>query len=153
MKPGRKLVIDAEENKVEVSELTADEAHAMKADWAARVAALRQRWETSRDREALLGALIFYQLQLPEWLFKGLMETFEELTRNPDATRFLAVRYAHDALGMTMDEAYEWASENVTEPAARGGRDVMMKSYQRIRSKVAKIDQIQPRPRARRRRT
>jgi hypothetical protein len=152
MKPGRKLVIDVEENKVEVSELTADEAHAMKADWAARVAALRQRWETSRDREALLGALIFYQPQLPEWLFKGLMETFEELTRNPDATRFLAVRYAHDASGMTMDEAYEWASENVTDAAARGGPDAMMKSYQKIRRVVAKIDRIKPRQRRPRRR-
>jgi hypothetical protein len=152
MKPGRKLVIDVEENKLEVSEVTADEARAMQADWTARVAALRQRWETSRDREALLGALIFYQLRLPEWLFKGLMETFEQLSKDRDTTRFLAVRYAHDVLGMTMDEAYDWASENVTDPAASGGRDTMMKSYQKMRPQVAKIDRIKPHPRARPRR-
>jgi hypothetical protein len=152
MRPGQKLVINVDESKVELSELTADEAHVMTADWAARVDALRQRWETSRDREALLGALVFYQAQLPEWLFKGLMETFEELVRNPDATRFLFVRYAHDKLQKTMDEAYDWASEHVTDPAARGGRDAMMKSYQKIRRRVAPMDRIQRRPRARRRR-
>ncbi len=79
------------------------------------------------------------------------MDTFEELLRDPHATRFLAVRYAHDVRGLTMDAAYDWASENVTDPAARGGRDTMMKSYQKIRSKVAKIDRIKPRPRGIRR--
>jgi hypothetical protein len=148
IKPG-KLVIDVEEKKVEFSALTADDAAAMRADRLARLEALRQRWQTARDREALLGALIFYQTHLPEGLFKGLMEVFEELTRNPNATRFLAVRYAHDTLGMTMDAAYDWASENLADSVARGGRDVMMKSYQKIRSKVATIDRIQPRPRAR----
>jgi hypothetical protein len=147
-----KFVIDVEENRVEFSELTAEEARATSADRLARLDALRQRWETSGDREALLGALIFYQARLPEWLFKGLMKTFEELSRSPHATRFLAVRYAHDALAMTMDEAYDWASENITDPAARGGRDTMMKSYQRIRSKVAKMDQIERHTRARPRR-
>jgi len=152
MKPGQKLVIDVEENKLEISDLTAEEARAMSADRRTRLEGLQRRWETSGDREALLGALIFYQASLPEWLFKGLNKAFEDLTRSPHATRFLAVRYAHDALGMTMDEAYDWASENVIDPAARGGRDTMMKSYQRMRSKVAKIDRIQPRPRGRRRR-
>jgi hypothetical protein len=152
MKPGHKLVIDVDENKLELSELTADEAQEMRADSAARVEDLRQRWESARDREALLGALIFYQARLPHWLFKGLMETFEELLRNPDVTRFLTVRYAHDVLGMTMDAAYDWASEHVTDPAARGGRDAMMKSYQKIRRRVAPIDRIQRRPPARRRR-
>jgi hypothetical protein len=147
-----KFVIDVEENRVEFLELTAGEARAMSADWRARVEGLRQRWETSGDREALLGALISYQAQLPQWLFKGLMATFEKLLRNPDATRFLAVRYAHDDLGMTMDAAYDWASENVTDPAARGGRDAMMKSYQKVRSRVAPMDRIQRRPPAGRRR-
>jgi hypothetical protein len=55
----------------------------MKADWAARVAALRQRWETSLDREALLGALIFYQLQLPEWLFRVLWRPLKSLHATP----------------------------------------------------------------------
>src|SRR5262249_53495109 len=135
-----KFVIDVEEKKLEFSDLTADQARAMRADWAARVEALRHRWETSRERAPLRGSLVFDQPLSRPWLFKGLMESFEELSRSPHATRFLAVRYAHDALEMPMDEAYDWASENVTDPAARGGRDAMMKSYQRIRSKVAKID-------------
>ena len=49
-------------------------------------------------------------------------------------------------LGMTMDEAYDWASDNVTDPLAIGGRDIMMKSYQKIRRQVAKIDRIRSRP-------
>jgi hypothetical protein len=133
--------------------LTIDEARAMAADMTARLAALRRRWEASGDLQALLGALIFYQQRLPEWLFKGLMQNFNQQFKNPDAIRFLAVRHAHDVLGMTMDEAYDWASNNVTDPTAKGGRDTMMKSYQKIRPQVAQIDRIQPRLRARRRRS
>jgi len=151
IKRGRKLVIDVERQKREVSELTVDEADAMAADITARVAGLRRRWEAFADLQALVGALIFYQLQLPEWLFKGLMQNFEQQFKNPDAIRFLAVRHAHDVLGMTMDEAYDWACENITDPVATGRRDAMMKSYQRIRRQVAQIDRIRPRPRRRRR--
>ena len=124
----------------------------MAADMAARVAGLRQRWEELGDVQVLLGALIFYQQQLPEWLFKGLMQSFEQQFKNPDAIRFLAVRHAHDVLGKTMDESYDWASDNIDDPAARGGRDTMMKSYQKIRSQVGEIDRIRPRPRTRSRR-
>jgi len=148
---GRKLVVDVERNHCEISDLTVDEARAMAADVTARMETLRQRWEASGDPQALLGALIFCQLQLPEWLFKGVMKNFEQQLNNPYATRFLAVRYAHDVLGKTMDECYDWASENVTDPIARGRRDSMMKSYQKISSQVAKIDDIQPRPRRGRR--
>jgi len=142
-----KVVVDVERQSCEVSDLTADDAHAMAADMTARLADLRQRWETSGDPLALLGALIFYEPHLPEWLFKGLMQTFEQQFKNPDAIRFLAVRHAHDVLGMTMDGSYDWASDNVTDPIARGGRDTMMKSYQKIRSQVGDIDRIRPRPR------
>ena len=152
MKGGWKVVVDAEKRKCEVSDLTAGEASALAADIRARQAALRRRWEESGDLQALFGALIFYQAQLPEWLFKGLLQNFEQQLRNPDEIRFLAVRYAHDVLGMTMDEAYDWASENVTEPIAKGGRDSMMKSYQKIRRQVARIDRIEPRQRRARRR-
>jgi hypothetical protein len=141
-----KVVVDVARNHCEISDLTVDDARAMAADITARVEALRRRWEASGDPQALFGALIFYQLALPEWLFRGLMQIFEQQLKNPDAIRFLAVRHAHDVLGMTMDEAYDWASENVTDPAAEGGRDTMMKAYQKIRSRVAKIDRITPRP-------
>ena len=149
MKWGRKFVVDAERQKCEVSDLTEYEARAMAADMTARLSALRRRWEASGDPQALLGALIFCQLQLPEWLFKGLRQNLEQQFKNPDAERFLAVRYAHDVLGKTMDESYDWASENGTDPTARGGRDTMMKSYQKIRKQVAEIDRIRRRPRSR----
>jgi hypothetical protein len=151
IKRGRKLVANFKRQRWEVSDLTVDEAAAVTADITARVEVLRERWEASGDLQALLGALIFYQSQLPQWLFKGLMQNFEQQFKNPDAIRFLAVRHAHDVLGMTMDRAYEWASDYVTDPAAKGGRDSMMKSYQKMRPLVAKIDRIRPRPRARRR--
>ena len=152
IKRGRKVVlVDVKRRKGKISELTVDEARAMAADMTVRLAALRRRWEASGDLQALLGALIFCQLQLPEWLFKGLMQNLEQQLRNPDEKRFLAVRYAHDVKGMTMDEAYDWASEAVTDPDAKGGRDSMMKSYQKIRPQVAQIDRIRPRPRRRRR--
>ncbi len=149
---GMKRVIDVEEQIDEVSELTDSELRAMAAETMARVAALRRRWEATGDLHALIGALIFFQPQLPEWLFKGLMRTLNEQFKNPHVMRFLAVRHAHDVLGMTMDESYDWASKHVTDPAAKGGRDTMMNSYQRIRPQVAKIDRIQPRSPARRRR-
>jgi hypothetical protein len=108
MKRGYKLVVDVERQKCEVFDITVDEARAMAADMTARLAALKRQWEESGDPQALFGALNFYQLQLPEWLFKGLMQNFERQLKNPDATRFLFVRYAHDVKGMTMDEAYDW---------------------------------------------
>lgn len=78
---GRKLIVDIERQKCEVSDLTVDEERAMAAEVMARVAALRRRWEASGDLRALLGALVFYQTQLPEWLFKGLMHNFERSRR------------------------------------------------------------------------
>jgi hypothetical protein len=147
---GLKFVVDVETNTCEVSALTVDEARAMAADINARLTALRRQWEASGDLHALLGGLIFCQRQLPEWLVKGLMQNLRQRLNNPDATRFLAVRYAHDVLGMTMDESYDWASDNVTDPSARGGRDTMMKSYQKIGRQVAEIDRIRRRPPRRR---
>jgi hypothetical protein len=147
-----KLVIDVESQTFQFSDLSADDEAAMAADRSARVAGLRRRWEEAGDLEALFGALIFYQLQLPEWLFKGLMQNLEQQFKSPDAIRFLAVRYAHDVLGMTMDESYDWACDNIDDPAARGGRDTMMKSYQKVRSQVGQIDRIRPRRRTRSRR-
>jgi len=88
--PSRKVVVDVERNHCEISDLTVDDAHVMAADMTARQA-LRRRWEASGDPQALLDALIFFQLQLPEWFFKGLMQNFEQQFKNPDATRFLAM--------------------------------------------------------------
>ena len=148
---GRKLVIDAENRRYERN-LTVDEARAMATDINARMAALQRQWEASGDLQALLGGLIFCQQQMPAWVFKGLMENILQQLNNPDATRFLLVRYAHDHLGKTIDESYEWASRNITDPTARGGRDTMMRGYQRVRRQVADIDRIRPRPPSPRRR-
>jgi hypothetical protein len=153
MSRGKKRVFDVERRIDEISDLTVDELRAMAADMAARLAALRRRWEATGDLHALIGALILLQPQLPEWLFKGLTQKLNEQFKNPDAMRFLAVRHAHDVLGMSTDEAYEWASNAITDPTAKGGRDSMMKSYQKIRRQVAQIDRIRPRPPARRRRS
>jgi hypothetical protein len=143
---GRKLVVDVETNTRQESALTVDEARAMAADIHAQLATLRPKWEASGDLHALLGGLIFCERQLPEWLFKGLMQNLLQQLNNPHATRFLAVCYAHDVLGMTMDESYDWASANVTDPRARGRRDTMMKSYQEIRRHVGKDNRIRRRP-------
>ena len=152
MKWGRKLVIDIANRRYETSNLTIDEARAVAADINARMAALQRQWEASGDLQALLGGLIFCQQQMPAWVFKGLMENILQQLNNPDATRFLLVRYAHDHLGKTIDESYEWASRNITDPTARGGRDTMMRGYQRVRRQVADIDRIRPRPPSPRRR-
>lgn len=69
-----KLVVDVERQKYEVSDLGVDDADAMAAEITTRVAGLRRRWKESGDLQALVGALIFYQQQLPEWVFKGLMQ-------------------------------------------------------------------------------
>ena len=110
----RKLVFDVQTLKCEVSALTVDETRAMAADINARWAALQRQWEASGDLHALLGGLIFFEQQLPEWVFKGVMQKLQQQLNNPHATRFLAVRYAHDVLGKTMDESYDWASDNIT---------------------------------------
>jgi hypothetical protein len=145
-----KITVDVERQKAEVSDLTEDEKRALAGDIRDQMKALQQRWEASADPAALAVALTFYSAGLPEWLFKALRDNLEQQLRNPDETRFLAVRYAHDVFGMTTDEAYDWAADNVTGPAA-GRRDAMMKGYQIIAKQVAAIDQIQPRPRKRRR--
>jgi len=147
---GRKLVFDVETAKCEVSALTVDEARAMAAEINALLTALQRQREASGDLHALLSGLIFCQRQLPEWLFKGLMQNLQQQLNNPHATRFLAVRYAHDVLGMTMDESYEWAAGNVSDPTATGRPDTMMKSYQKIRPQVAEGDRIRLRPPRRR---
>lgn len=147
---GVRLVVDVETPTCEVSALTVDEARAIAADINARLVALRRQWEASGDLHALLGGLIFCQRQLPEWLFKGLMQNLQQQLNNRHATRFLAVRYAHDVLGMTMDKSYDWASRNVSDPTAKGRPVTMMKSYQEIRPWVSEIDCIRLRPPRRR---
>ena len=53
-----------------------DEVRAWRADVAAKMAALEQRWEKSghADLHALIGALVFCQAQLPVWVFSGVLK-------------------------------------------------------------------------------
>jgi hypothetical protein len=104
-----KLIIDMENRKYEVSDLTVDEERVVAADVTARLASLQRRWGQSGDLRALLGWLIFCQLQLPERLFKGLRQNLEQQSKKPDEQRFLSVRYAHDVLGKTIEDSYDWA--------------------------------------------
>jgi hypothetical protein len=82
--------------------LSIEDARALAADWSAFLAGLRRRWEAAGDLDALISALTCYEQNLPEWLFKGLMQNFEQQCKNPDAIRFLAVRHAHDVLKKSM---------------------------------------------------
>ena len=149
---GMKRAIDVERGIDETSELTVGELRSMATDRAARLAALRRRWEATVDLRAY-RRLDLRASAIAGMAVQGLGAELNEQFNNPYVTRFLAVRRTHDVLGMTMDEAYDWAAENIDDPAASGGRDTMMKSYQEIRPQVAKIDRIQRRPRARRRRS
>ena len=123
---GMKRAIDVERGIDETSELTVGELRSMATDRAARLVALRRRWEATVDLHALIGALIFEQARLPEWLFRGLMQKLNEQFNNPYVTRFLAVRrpmtFWHDD-----GRSLRWAAENIDDPAASGGRDTMMK--------------------------
>jgi len=149
---GMKRAIDVERGIDETSELTVGELRSMATDRAARLATLRRRWEATVDLRAY-RRLDLRASAIAGMAVQGLGAELNEQFNNPYVTRFLAVRRTHDVLGMTMDEAYDWAAENIDDPAASGGRDTMMKSYQKIRPQVAKIDRIQRRPRARRRRS
>ena len=85
---GMKRAIDVERGIDETSELTVGELRSMAPDRAARLAALRRRWEATVDLHALIGALIFEQARLPEWLFRGLVQKLNEQFNNPYVTRF-----------------------------------------------------------------
>jgi len=85
---GMKRAIDVERGIDETSELTVGELRSMATDRAARLAALRRRWEATVDLHALIGALIFEQARLPEWLFRGLVQKLNEQFNNPYVTRF-----------------------------------------------------------------
>jgi hypothetical protein len=144
MPRGMKRVIDVERQVDEISEPTDNELRAMTAETMARVAALRRRWEAAGDMHALIGALIFFQSRLPEWLFKGLMRTLKEQFKNPHVMRFLAVRHAHDVLRMSMDESYNWASKHITDPPAKGGTGATPVRCCRAHVAVPRRDQDDP---------
>ena len=44
----------------------------------------------------------------------------------------MRVREAMSEMNLRADEAYEWASMKLADTPAHGGRDTMMKSYQKI---------------------
>ena len=121
---------------VRVRTLTAEEKGAWVDDINARMAQLKQQWERSKhtDVHALRGALIFLEMQLPPWVFSGVMQWLEVQEMQPPyhEIRWMRVREAMSEMNLQADEAYEWASMKLADTPAHGGRDTMMKSYQKI---------------------
>jgi hypothetical protein len=123
---------------VRVHTLTAEEKGAWVDDINARMAALERQWEKSErtDMHALYGALIFCGAQLPPWLFSGLCRLLEQQIPQLESPyheiRWMRVREAMSEMNLRADEAYEWASMKLADTPAHGGRDTMMKSYQKI---------------------
>ena len=137
--------------RVQVRALTVEEKGAWVDEINARMAGLERQWEKSKrtDLHALHGALIFCGAQLPPWLFSGLCrlleQQFPQLESPYHEIRWMRVREAMSE--MRADVAYEWASEKLAGTPAHGGRDTMMKSYQKIERSLAESAR---RPRTRR---
>ena len=98
---------------VRVRTLTAEERRALVDDINARMAQLKQQWERSRhtDVHALRGALIFLEMQLPPWVFSGVMQWLEVQEMQPPyhEIRWMRVREALSEKNLRAAEAYEWA--------------------------------------------
>lgn len=121
-----------------VRRLTDEEIGKINEEVAARMAALKQRWEKSgqTDFHALLGALIFCQIRLPPWLFTGLNQLLQrQLPKEPPPyhrSRWLMVLQGHDQDGLSWEESYEHASNALANTPARGSPGTMKRSYDLI---------------------
>jgi hypothetical protein len=137
--------------RVRARVLTAEQRRASVDDNNARMAQLKQQWERSghTDVHALRGALIFLEAQLPPWVFSGVMQRLKVQEMQPPyhEIRWMRVREAMSEMDLRADEAYEWASKKLAGTPAHGGRDTMMKSYQKIERSLAESAR---RPRTRR---
>jgi hypothetical protein len=61
-----------------------------------------------------------------------LEQQFPQLESPYHEIRWMRVREAMSEMNLRPDEAYEWASMKLADTPAHGGRDTMMKSYQKI---------------------
>jgi hypothetical protein len=120
---------------VRVRVLTEAEVQAWRADIAAKMAALGQRWEASNgtDTHALLGALVFCQTTLPKWVFTAFKQMLiEPMPQEPSAHwgRWLLVREGR-VKGMSLRKAYDYASTSacLIGPPYAGKWRAMKDSY------------------------
>ena len=134
---------------IRVRKLTDDELRAWRADIAARMTALEQKWDKSghTDLHALVGGLTFCQTQVPPWVFAGVLKSLKRLHKqlpqqpSRDWGRYQLVlegRQRRDARGRPLSwrKAYEYASEQaraIGKPFAGGWR-TMKESYQIIKA-------------------
>jgi hypothetical protein len=136
---------------VRVRTLTAEEISAWVDDINARMAQLKQQWERSKrtDVHALRGALIFLEMQLPPWVFSGVMQWLKVQEMQPPyhEIRWMRVREAMNEMNLLALDAYEWDSKKLADTPARAGPDMMMKSYQKVERSLPKSAR---RPRTRR---
>ena len=99
----------AGKKRTRVRRQTDEEIGKIREGAAARMAALKQKWEKSgrTDIHALLGALIFCQIGLPPWLFTGLMQLVQRQLpqeRPPDhRLRWSMVLQGHDLDGLSWE--------------------------------------------------
>jgi hypothetical protein len=80
---GDVIRLDRRQGRLKLRRFNREELAGMRADLAARFAGLERKWKASRDTDyyALLGALVFYQGQLPPWLFTALFNCVREKLR------------------------------------------------------------------------
>lgn len=133
--------------------LTDDEVRSWRADVAAKMAALEQRWKRSghADLNALIGGLTFSQSHLPPWVFSGVLERLRaRLQQQPprDWGRYLLVlegRQQKNARGrpLSWQKSYEYASKQAVAMGKpfEGGWRAMKDSYQRIARRRKKLGQ------------
>jgi hypothetical protein len=121
---------------VRVRTLSAEQKGAWVDDINARLAQLKQQWERSKhtDVHALRGALIFLEMQLPPWVFSGVMQWLKVQEMQPPyhEIRWMRVREAMNEMNLLAPQAYKWASKKLADTPARAGPDMMMKSYQKV---------------------
>ena len=124
---------------------TAAEVRAIAARMTARMAALERRWVKSggADTQALLGGLIFCQLQLPPWLFAGLCQRLEkQLPREPwpyHGVRWSMVEgeLAHNPK-LKVRQACENVSKRLAAYPARGSAGAIERSYYLFKGQQAR---------------
>ena len=133
---GKKLTVDKRGEKLEgkLAPLTPSELRKIRDDISTRMTALEQEWENSRqtDVHALLAALIFCELQLPYWVFKGLFEFLStKLPKEPGLHwgRWLLVKDARNR-GLSWQKAYKDAAERATDTKYAGKWRTMKESYE-----------------------
>jgi hypothetical protein len=104
------------------------------------MAQLKQQWERSghTDVHALRGALIFLEAQLPPWVFSGVMQRLKVQQMQPPyhEIRWLMVREARIEKKLLAAEAYEYVSKKLANTPARAKTDAIMKSFQKVESKL-----------------